>query len=188
MYIADHYIQSHLTDEEGRTRRAFTLIEIIVVVVILAIAALIAIPVFSGASEIQLKAAADKLGADIEYAKSMAVTTQKNHKVVFDTNLERYEIQVYNSLTSTWTLIKDPVRNADFRVTYSSPGSRLSSVGIKIVTFGDLTLQFDYTGTPREGANYPGTALTAIGEVTLEAKGQECKVKVEPVTGYITIE
>jgi prepilin-type N-terminal cleavage/methylation domain-containing protein len=186
MYIADRNIQSRLIDREGPARRAFTLIEIIVVVVILAIAALIAIPVFSGASEMQLRAAADKLAADIEYAKSMAVTTQKNYKVVFDTNLERYDIWVNNSGT-TWTLIKDPVKKSDFRVTYPQE-SRLSSVGVSAVDFnGTAIVQFNYTGAPLDGS---GNALTdpAHSSVTLEAKDQTTIVTVEPVTGFITVQ
>jgi prepilin-type N-terminal cleavage/methylation domain-containing protein len=166
-----------------RNRCAFTLVEIICVVVILAIAALIAIPAFSGASQMQVKAAADKLAADLEYAKSLAVTAQKNHKVVFDTNLESYSIWI-NSSGTTWTLIKDPVKKCDFKVTYPQD-SRLSQVGIQSTTFVGSTVQFDYTGTPLDGS---GNAITTgHNTVKLAAKGLTFTINVEPVTGYISI-
>ena len=168
-----------------RSRCAFTLIEILAVVVILAIAALIAIPVFTGASQIQVKAAADKLAADLEYAKSMAIANQRTHKVVFDAVQESYDIWAYDGLTSTWTLITDPVKKqADFRVTYPQE-SRLSKVRITAADFnGTSTVQFDYTGTPRDAS---GNALST-GTVALESQGMTLTISVEPVTGYISIQ
>ena len=174
-----------------RDRCAFTLVEIICVVVILAIAALIAIPAFSGASQMQVKSAADKLAADIEYAKSMAVTTQKNYEVIFDTTAEQYQIKYFDTATSTWKDVADPVKKTgSFSVTYPQE-SRLSSVGIKTASFnGSLTLQFDSAGIPYGGGNPPATALTATGTVILEAKGTTTTftVSVEPVTGYVSIQ
>ena len=64
------------------SRRAFTLIELIVVIVIMAIAAVLAVPMMSSAADMQLQAAANMLAADIEYAKNLAVSRQKNHAVI----------------------------------------------------------------------------------------------------------
>ncbi len=173
MYIWNHSIRRN---SENVSRCAFTLIEIIVVVIILSIAALIAIPVFSGAAEMQLSAAADKLAADMEYAKSLAVTTQRNHKVVFDTDADSYDIWGFDSGTGTWSIVTDPVKKNDFRVVYSQEG-RLSRVGISSATFSDNTVQFNYTGEPAEG-----------GSVVLDASGSTMTVHVESGTGYISIQ
>lgn len=165
----------------ARPAGGFTLIEIIAVVVILAIAAMIAIPAFSGASEMQLKSAADKLAADIEYAKSLAVTTQKVHRVTFNVNAKSYDIRDM----STNTIVTDPVRKAPFTVAYPTD-ARLSSVTLQSATFGGgASIQFDATGTPQ---NSGGTALSANGTVVLAAKGQTFTIVVAPVTGYVSIQ
>ena len=160
--------------------RAFTLVEVIVIVVILAIAALIAVPVFTGASQTQLKAAADKLAADMEYAKSMAVTMQKNYKVTFDLNQESYSLR--DDLDS---VIPDPIRKgSSYIVTYPQE-SRLDGVTVISADFnGTTTVQFDYTGTPLDAA---GNAI-ATGSVTIGAGGHTMVIRVEPVTGYISIQ
>lgn len=179
MYLSDHNVLSH--SWRIRYGAAFTLIEIMVIVVILSIAALIAIPVFSGAGEMQLRAAADKLAADMEYAKSLAVTTQRNHKVIFNTNTESYEIRDASN-----NLVTDPVKKGSFIVTYPSEG-RLNKVGVRQVDFnGTATVQFNYTGAPLD-AN--GNALTsAHSTVVIEAGNHQITIKVEPVTGYISIQ
>ena len=68
----------------------FTLIEIIIVVVILGIAAAMAVPMFSGAADMQLRSAANRIAADLDYAKGLAVTHQQPFTVVFSTAGESY--------------------------------------------------------------------------------------------------
>ena len=57
--------------------RGFTLVEIIIVVVILAIAAMMVVPMMSSAGGVQLRSASNMIAADLEYAKSMAISRQK---------------------------------------------------------------------------------------------------------------
>ena len=87
----------------------FTLVEIIVVVVILGIAALIAVPMFSGAADMQVRSAANRVAADLDYAKGLAVTHQKNYSVVFYPASESYDIRE----TVADTIVKNPVRPDD---------------------------------------------------------------------------
>jgi prepilin-type N-terminal cleavage/methylation domain-containing protein len=181
MYITGKSIRNNVFSAAGRPSGGFTLVEIIAVVVILAIAALIAVPAFSGAAEMQGKAAADKLAADIEYAKSLAVTTQRVHRVTFDVNAESYDIRDM----STDTIVTDPVRKAPFTVAYATD-QRLSSVKLQSASFGGgSSIQFDATGTPQDSGD---TAIGATGTVVLAAKGQTFTIRVEPVTGYVTIQ
>lgn len=181
MYRTEIRTKNSVLTGPNRPAGGFTLIEIIAVVVILAIAALIAVPAFSGASEMQVKSAADKLAADIEYAKSMSVTTQKTHRVTFSVSGSSYDVRDM----STNTVINDPVVNAPFTVTYG-PNSRLSAVTIQSAVFGGGTsVQFDATGTPRDSS---GTALAASGSVVLRASGRTYTVRVEPITGYVSIQ
>ncbi|MFH1718505.1 MAG: GspH/FimT family protein, partial [Planctomycetota bacterium] len=81
---------------EGGLRSAccgFTIVEIIIVVVIIAIAALAAVPMMSSAGSVQIRSAANMIMADLEYAKSMAISRGQNFSVVFDKNTESYRIE-----------------------------------------------------------------------------------------------
>ena len=62
----------------------FTLAEILLVVLIIAIAAMIAVPMMGSMDSVQIRSAANMIAADLEYAKSMAISRQKNYSVVFN--------------------------------------------------------------------------------------------------------
>ena len=158
----------------------FTLVEIIVVVVIISIAALIAIPMLSSAAGMQIRSAANIIAADMEYAKSMAISRQKSYSVIFDVNNNKYQIE------SGGNVISHPVNaSGNFIVSFASD-SRLDRVDISAVDFNsDLTVTFDYLGSP---SDVGGSPLLNSGQVTLEADGITVKVTVEPVTGYVTVE
>ena len=67
-----------------RKNSGFTIIEIIVVIIVISIAAMLAVPMFSSAADMQTRSVANMITADIEYAKSLAVSTQNDYSVVFD--------------------------------------------------------------------------------------------------------
>jgi prepilin-type N-terminal cleavage/methylation domain-containing protein len=71
----------HYNNKRGQN--GFTLVEIIIVVVILSIAALIAVPMVSSAADIQVRSAANQLAAHLDYAKSMAITHQQAYEILW---------------------------------------------------------------------------------------------------------
>ena len=73
--------------------RGFTLVELLIVIAIITIAALTAIPMMSSAASVQIRSAANMITADLEYAKSMAISRGQNYSVVFDKDTERYWIE-----------------------------------------------------------------------------------------------
>lgn len=150
----------------------FTLIEIMIVVVILSIAAVIAVPMLSSAQDVQLKAAANVIAADIEYAKSMAIGTGSSHSVVFNTAGENYKLT-----DSDGTTIAHPVkRGFDYTVDFTND-SRLSKVNIITASFGGIaTVSFDSFGSPASG-----------GEIVIKAGTDSITIQVEDVTGYVSI-
>lgn len=159
-------------------RPGFTMIEVMVVVVIISIVAMMAIPLISSAGSMQLKSAANMIAADLEYAKSMAISRQKIYAVVFNDSSESYEVQDPNGL------IPHPVRTGLQYLVNFKQDSRLSSVDITGVDFDTTnTVKFDYLGSPLNGNNTPLNS----GVVSLQAGESALTVNVEPVTGYISI-
>jgi prepilin-type N-terminal cleavage/methylation domain-containing protein len=149
----------------------FTLIELLVVIVILSIAALIAIPMMSSASEIQVSSAADMIAADLEYTKSMAVSRQKAYKVIFDSVNESYRIEDGNGI------ISHPVNVEKIYEVNFKTDNRVNQVNINTADFdGASQVEFNYLGTPSSG-----------GSVTLVAGGKTITVYVEAATGYVSV-
>lgn len=162
-------------------RRGFTLIEMLIVVVIIAIAAAIAVPMMSSASSMQVRAAASMVAADLEYAKSMAISRGQSYSVVFDEANETYQIE-----DQSGTVIPHPVKKGfNYVVDFPNDG-RLDRVVIVDADFdGDVTntVSFDYLGSPYNGS---GTPLNS-GVITLQAASVTKTVHVEPVTGFISV-
>jgi prepilin-type N-terminal cleavage/methylation domain-containing protein len=157
--------------------RAFTLIEVIIVVVIIAIAAVVAIPLVGSAAGIQIRSAANMIAADLEYAKSLAISRGQNFSVVFDKNTESYTIQDKDG-----NVVPHPVKKGfDYIIDLRK---LLDKVDIVDVSF-DATSQikFDYLGSPYNGDGNP----LANGVVSLQAGASTATVGVEPVTGFISV-
>jgi hypothetical protein len=73
---------------------------------------------------------------------------------------------------------------ASYAVSFAND-SRLNKVDIVSTTFGAAnTVKFDSLGSPFDGS---GGSLSS-GIVQLRAEGYTLKVKIEPVTGYVSIE
>ena len=166
----------------------FTLVELILVVLILSIAALVAIPMFSSAADIQVRSVANRIAADLDYARGLAITRQKNYTVVFDKANESYDIREAGG-----SIIKNPLDNRDFIVNLAAD-SRVSGVNIFSVNFdaaADNAITFDYLGTPYPGnVVSPTVRLNNQGVVALKSKDGKFTVSVyvEPLTGSVTIE
>ena len=81
-------LSMRLQDENG-----FTLVEIITVVVIIGIMAVIAVPnFFSWLPNMRLKAAASDLYSNFQKARMMAVKSNRETAIIFDTANNKYEI------------------------------------------------------------------------------------------------
>ena len=150
----------------------FTMVEIIIVVVIIAIAALAAVPMMSSAASLQIRSAANMIAADLEYAKSMAISSGVNYSVEFDINAESYCIK-----DQTGVVIQHPVKKGfPYEINFQTD-SRLSKVDITNVNFTDSKVTFGCLGSPDNG-----------GTVILQGDGATKTITVEPVTGFISIQ
>ncbi|NLS94380.1 MAG: prepilin-type N-terminal cleavage/methylation domain-containing protein [Planctomycetaceae bacterium] len=88
-------------------RAAMTLIEVLLVVALMAILAGLAIPSASPSLVEQLRSSASIVAADLDYARSLAVTYGSDFRVVFNTEEGQYEIEH----AGTNPALEDVVRN-----------------------------------------------------------------------------
>ena len=160
----------------------FTFIELLIVMVILGIAAAIAVPMMSSAASMQIRAAGTMVAADLEYAKSMAISRGQQYLVVFDAANETYEIQ-----DSGGNVISHPVKKGfSYEVDFANDG-RLDRVDIVSANFdGETTIGFDYLGSPYSVVGGTSSDLNS-GTITLQAGSVTKTVSIEAVTGFITV-
>jgi prepilin-type N-terminal cleavage/methylation domain-containing protein len=167
------YLRRKDGDELCGEGHGFTIVELLIVVVILSIIALTAIPMMSSAASIQIRSAANMIAADIEYARSMAISRGQNYSVVFDKNTDSYKIVDLNN-----NVIQHPVKKGfTYEVDFRNE-RRLSQVDITNANFNGMqTVTFDCLGSPVNG-----------GTVNLQAGGISATISVEPVTGFVSIQ
>src|SRR5690554_2963790 len=94
-----------------RLRSAFTLVEILVVLVILGIASAIVIPQISSRDDLRAAAAARIIVADLVYAQNRAIATNVNQCIRFDADGQQYVLTEAGSLAP----ISHPVHKFDYR-------------------------------------------------------------------------
>ena len=164
------------------------MIELVVVLVILAIAAAIVVPMASSAGSMQLRAAVNMVAADLEYAKSMSISHGQRYAVVFDKTAEAYQIEdLSQPAGGPDRIIEHPVKKGFKYVTNFRSDSRVAQVDIVDATFdGANAVSFDYLGSPYSGTDSSASPMNR-GVITLQAGGATRTVSVEPVTGFISI-
>jgi len=175
-YLTAKLRHSHVERRAGHDfaspRSGFTMIEIIIVVMIIAIAALTVVPMMSSAASVQIRSASNMIAGDLEYARSMAISRGQKYSMVFDPGADSYKI-----VDESGVVIQHPVKKGfDYIVDFQNDG-RLNKVDIANANFNATTsVQFDCLGSPDSG-----------GTVGLQAGATTVTITVEHVTGFISI-
>lgn len=162
-----------------RTRSAFSLVELIVVVAILAIVAALVIPKIGSAGDSQAIAAATILKSDLEVTRSLALTTQQTHSLVFSSDRQSYKV-VANYTGGDYaaaTAVAHPVlAQQSFTVTLASKNG-MSGVTVVSASFGGAAyVTFSSQGEP-----------SSAGTVTLRSGSTQMQVSIEVLTGTVTV-
>ncbi len=176
----------------NRNAHAFTLAEILTVVVIIGIASVIVIPQLGSRDDLKVSAAARRVMADLIYAQNQAITTQKMHYVRFNITSGLNNYEVLTSLSPA-AYAAHPISKDDFKAMFGGGGSAgMADVRLASADFDDQTvLAFDELGTPYAyDPEVPGVApLNAAGQLVLTNQGGEfgITIQIEPATGEITV-
>jgi type IV fimbrial biogenesis protein FimT len=142
-----------------KCQRGFTLPEVIIVIVIIAVLATIAIPgILHWLPNIRLKAAARDLYANMQEAKIQAIKRNQDWAIYFDTANNRYYICSDDGADDDWATLADntiakTVNLADYKsgVSYGS-GAAPPPTGV--VTYTNDVVVFNPRGTGNGGYVY----------------------------------
>ena len=148
----------------------FTLVELIVVLIIIAIAAVMVVPYAVGTSSLQAQSAARVVMTDLEYAQNHAIVTQSPVTVTFSVAGNSYTVS-----NESGTLIH-PITKQAYVVDFDTSRG-FDSVSLESVDFGGTAVvTFDALGAPDNN-----------GTVTVVAGPHAYSVAVAPVSGRVTV-
>ena len=169
------------------SRLAFTLVEILAVVVILGIAAAIILPQMGNRDDLRCASMARGLMSDLVFAQSRAVSTQTRHYVRFDLANGRYELL---EQMSPERFVTHPINRTAFRVPVGAAREdELSQVVFDSVSFDTHpVLMFDELGTPHSfNPDSLSSSPMVAGSIGLRAPGYTLTITVEPYSGELKI-
>jgi len=173
-----------------RENAAFTLVEILVVVVILGLISAVIIPQLGSRGDLIASAAARQVMSDIGYAQNRAITTQSPVYMVFTpgTASTSGQYSVFSALPATMMI--HPIDRKPWTVSFGGGRGAWAAVRIDTADFdGSVALMFDESGapmmtTPSGGSSSPLNA----GSVRISCNGEALTIRVEPLTGTLTVQ
>ena len=178
----------------------FTLVEILVVVVIIGIAAAVIVPQMGTRDDLKAAAAARMLMADLIYAQNRAISTQTRHWVKFDTAGSPQTYRVLSSMNPQ-TDVTHPVTKASTYEVKFGMGAPATTTGItpgmEQCGLGTVSIEshseigFDELGVPCywDAGTNQAVPLSTSGGSTIQVRCGTftLTVSVEPYTGEIKV-
>ncbi|MDD4889854.1 MAG: GspH/FimT family pseudopilin [Phycisphaerae bacterium] len=155
-------------------RAAFTLIELMAVLVILGMAAAIVVPMLGNTGDIDASAAARRMSSDLLYAQNYAITYQTTVRVTFNAQAKQYTLTAVPAVGAP-VVLTHPVTKRPYVVGFNAIDG-LSTVAISDTTFTNQTVDFDSLGSP-----------TGAGDIVLSSAGVTRTVSVAAVTGKVSV-
>lgn len=148
-------------------RRAFTLVEVLMVVIVLIIAAAVVLPNFGSAADAQALSAARVLAADLEVARSSALKTQRPHTLLFRDDLAAYKVvaDYDGGAYAGAEAVDHPVVSGRPFEIHLATRNGMRAVEVQSVVFGGETyVTFNELGEPAA----PGTIVLGAGDVRMQ--------------------
>jgi len=160
-------------------QRAYTLIELLIVITMMGIASAMVIPSMGSTDVLRVQAAVRSIVADINIAQSDALAHQQPRALIFDPITNSY---VYIEVPGSTI---EPSGNTIKLVTLSDR-RRFHTSKIDSVTFdGGNTLIFDELGGPVADAG--GNTPSAGGTIVVSGSGSVFNINVEAYTGRVSV-
>lgn len=173
----------------------FTLVEILVVVVIMGIAAALTVPYVVSTSAVKLNASARTVMADLMYAQSRAIATRQRVYVVFTpasgSSPDQYQLKTQTSATDNSPGAVISRSTGSTAATMGRSGTELPAVQLGTHSSGSksLTMGFDALGQPLTYSGSTTTFPTSNIQVQLASVSGSNTVtlSIQPFTGEVTV-
>jgi len=165
-------------------RNAFTLIELLCVIVILAIAAVFVIPQLTSRGDIKTAAAARTVMADIMYAQNRAIAKQTPQYVSFDLTAHTYAVKEGTPPAT----ITNPVTLKAYQQTFGKSNGLIDVTLTSAAFDSKMTIAFDELGAPYSYDTTAGMLSLSSGQIKLTSDGYTLTLNVQPYTGEITLQ
>jgi prepilin-type N-terminal cleavage/methylation domain-containing protein len=181
--------------------RGFTLVELIIVVLVLAVLAGMATPLMAGSLDrSRISSIGLEVATAVRYARDTAMGTAQPCRVTFDTAAETVQVECLTfkriadlndsgqtEIDEDWVESPSEVeyqavthpedRDADYTIDYTS-GTRFGGVDVVSATFGvDNFVTFDFSGQP-----------TSAGQTVITYGAHQITIAVEAATGKVTVQ
>ena len=183
------------------SRRGFTLVEILAVVVILGIASAIIIPQIGTRDDLRAAAAARVLIADLIYAQNLAISSGKGVYIKFEKASNKYSMLTEDASGFPTVAISHPVTQTSYVVQFgdvnASREDSWETVSINSVTLngidpafhGEFTVGFDEIGAPYVWCYDVNQRndLADPASIVLKAGNFTKTVNIAAATGGITV-
>jgi prepilin-type N-terminal cleavage/methylation domain-containing protein len=159
----------------------FTLVEVLIVLVILAILASVLVPAMGDPATSRLKGAATVLARDIQYVQSEAINTGQTLQINFVSETQYQVVDPDGGAGGSAVVLRYPqldypAHNGQFIVDFDDPGP-LRGTTIQRPDFGGQPrLEFGRYGEP-----------TASGEIVLQSGSYQVRITIAPVTGMVSV-
>lgn len=164
--------------DRSASSRGYTLIEVLIVVTVLGIAAALSVPAFKQTGVFQVQSSLRTIVSEITELQSDALATQEGRAMVF------------NTAKNSYTMCRVPGMSVDPEVDAISTrvigGAMYGNAIIRNVSFNNSqTLIFDELGAPvtAAGSNTPA----ADGSLEVIGSGQTFKITVQGYTGRVIV-
>jgi len=158
---------------QSTTERGFTVVELVVILVLVALLAFAVIPRYQDKGAINVSALAEQLASDVRYTQSLAMTSGQHNRI----NLVTASYQI---TTSTGVPVAHPA-------TGSSAAISLSNVSLTLSGLANGYIAFDGKGIPYTDV-VAGTPLGASATITLNSAGSTRQIVVSPQTGRVLVQ
>ena len=150
--------------------KAFTFVELLMVIVLIGIMAAAVVPSVLETSDTQAVGAARLITGDLQYAQNQAIATRTPVTVTFSAAGNSYQ------LSDAGGVLTNPMSKGTYTVAFGS-SRELSQVDVIGVDFdGATTVTFDEMGAPGAG-----------GTITIQSGARVMKLSVADATGLVTV-
>jgi prepilin-type N-terminal cleavage/methylation domain-containing protein len=170
-----------------QSRRAFTLIEILTVVVIIAVTSAVIIPALGSRDDLKAAAGARVVMADLIWAQNRAISTQQKQYVIF--NGQSYTLW-YKDSTGTLQQSTNPITKNTYTTTFGVANTPMQTVSISgTPNFASKgSLEFDEMGTPYGWDGTTEYAMASAGTIRIVCGTQSLTISIEPYTGEASVQ